>query len=112
RYIGVLDPPGQFLAGAKLESSKDQRQNQKTSQYYTFDVDGDPLPFFQKNKIQFEMGQSRLRVVDRFTNEEKWDTAVDQAQQVNSIVGQSHTQNPPVRVPAATDAHLAIVQTA
>ena len=110
RYIGVIDQPGQFLAGAKLEGKKEAGAPKNWS-IYTFETDGEALPYFQKNKIQFDMQVSKFRVADRFTDTEVCGVGLQPNQWFSFIVNQGHAFNSAARFPVSTVGHIVVVQT-
>lgn len=73
RFLPFLDEPRAAWSGGKIKAKENTGGPfQMTQQTINFEPDGEVMPFFQRHRIGLNMGTFQLKMVDRYTNEERW----------------------------------------
>jgi outer membrane protein assembly factor BamB/tetratricopeptide (TPR) repeat protein len=71
RFLPYLEDPPQPWTGARLKARQIDG-NSMVQPMFVFEGDGEPIPFFERNRLTFNSNSSQLRLIDRVTNEERW----------------------------------------
>src|SRR5262249_13098737 len=92
RFLPYLGQPARFSIRGKARLSADDKPGTypHTTQIYNFTQDGEPLPFFERNRLGLRFDNHALRLEDGGTGEERWNLPVTrtQFQQIAGANGQ------------------------
>ncbi|HEV3257311.1 MAG TPA: PQQ-binding-like beta-propeller repeat protein, partial [Gemmataceae bacterium] len=72
RFLPYLDEPGQVWTSGKVSVKTEQGQFQQVQALYTFESDGEPLPYFRAHRVALELNMHQFRLMDRRSNAVEW----------------------------------------
>jgi len=88
RFLPHLDKPSQANTGGKIKATEERGSFPYQHQTYQFGLQGENTPFFQRNQLVLRFDSHHLKMVDRSTNEERWDLALTRTMFQNLVYGQ------------------------
>jgi outer membrane protein assembly factor BamB len=74
RFLPYLDQPARYRRrpNTQVEYTEDKSTSSGPAQVYQFSHVGERIPFFSRNRLGYDFGNSRLRLADTATGEERW----------------------------------------
>ena len=100
RFVGQLDEPEQAWLGRKIkvEEQRGPAQAVQFQRLFTFEPEGELMPFFQNHRLAVDVQFNRFKIIDRATQKEVWSQdltgtnflqqyvqAIQQGQQVDQL---------------------------
>jgi outer membrane protein assembly factor BamB len=70
RFLPFLDEPQHWAGAVKYKEEFGQFHQMQTT--YFFEPEGEVLPFFDRNRLAFNLNSNSVKLVDRLTGEERW----------------------------------------
>jgi outer membrane protein assembly factor BamB len=92
RFLPHLDKPSQSNTGGKIKAVDQTGSFPYQHQTYQFGLQGENIPFFQRNQLMLRFDSHHLKLVDRNTNEERWDLPLTKTMFQNLVYGQQGTR--------------------
>jgi outer membrane protein assembly factor BamB len=109
RFLPFLDEP-QYWTG-KVKQREEFGQFQQLQLTHFFEPEGEVLPFFQRNRLAFNMNSRSVKLIDRMTGEERWNHTLPNIQNNHLQYLNWNQYNPnaqAVRFPYYLQGHTAI----
>lgn len=109
RFLPFLDEPASWTG--KLKYREEFGQFNQLQQVYFFEPEGEVLPFFQRNRLCYQMNTAQLKLIDRTTGEERWSQGLTRQNQQHLQYLNWNQYNPqaqPVRFPYYVQGHTAV----
>src|SRR5208282_3379785 len=80
RFLPYLDEPGQAWMGHPQIKVEQENVNAQPAaqQLYTFECEGEALPFFQRHRLALNLLRHQIKLIDRAGNEERWSQNLSQ----------------------------------
>ncbi len=108
RFLPYLDEPTRFGMG-KMKAEEQRGNFPYQTRLYTFEGDGEDLPFFQRFQLKFSTDYHQLKVFDTTTNKEYWSEGLEQTHFATLLNNYRNPQQQP-RFPYQNLGHLVVLQ--
>ncbi len=112
RLLPFLGGDGPVWGPGKVKAGEEHGNFMRPGRLFTFEVEGDPLPYFQRYRLSLNIDFHEFRLTDRATGEE-WKKNLERGgnNQFNTLVFNQNT-SATARFPARTLGHLIVLQLA
>jgi outer membrane protein assembly factor BamB len=107
RFLPYLEEPGHAWTGRKVGMRTETGAFQQTQALFNFDQGGEVLPFFHQYRVALETNFHLFRLIDRQTNEVRWQTNLTRTQFQMALLQQGNGSGP--RFPYQTVGHTIVL---
>jgi outer membrane protein assembly factor BamB len=107
RFLPYLEEPGQAWSAGKVGMRTETGAFQQTQALFSFEPGGEVLPFFRRNRVALETNFHHFRLIDRQTNDVRWQTNLTRTQFQMALLQQGNGAGP--RFPYHTVGHSIVL---
>jgi outer membrane protein assembly factor BamB/tetratricopeptide (TPR) repeat protein len=111
RFLPYIDQAGRFVIKGKVKLEADEKRGSfpSTTQSYQFHHNGEPLPFFLRNRLALQLDWShQLKLTDSATGDKVWGLTLTRTQ--FQQIAQNNAQAHRVRFGFQSLGHLVVLQ--